>query len=166
MKPKSNGDRVRDPRPADLAIEVNGLICTLATRIWQIGYLHRTKTPNLGRALPTMFVSFVLSTATRKGKPAYVSKIVKALAIPDTNVRQHLKWLEGNGRVTRVGKRYISNLNYLDRKISRSTIDATIALIETTLAELKRLRAILYDDLPEHPHDDATALSEPPPPES
>lgn len=135
-----------DVRLADLAICSNRMLIELLHLIWSHGYSGHYNHP--GAAVEMMLVSMQTAIATREGKQVSASDVAKALAMPYSNVKRHLDHLEQSGRVKRVKRRYVHDLDQLDELMSSlANIDRAIAIVKTCLTEWERLYPLVRDRL-------------------
>jgi hypothetical protein len=135
-----------DVRLCDFAIASNQMLIELQLVIWSVGYSHINKHPGASGEL--MLVSMQSAIATRQGAPMTASEIAVKLRMPYSNVKRQLDHLIADGRVKRVKRRYIHDLDRLDGYLkSRKTVDQAIAIMERCLIEYKRLRPLLDDCL-------------------
>lgn len=145
----------RPPRPADIAIAGNRMLTGLLRRIFEMNY-RRLAPNNMGTALVLMMINFRVVIATADGMPLTITELAKITHMPPASVRRHVDMLVRHHRVKLIASRkrgrgeekvIVSELDYLDGKITLEHLDASIVLMETCLAECKRLRPLLMDQL-------------------
>jgi hypothetical protein len=141
------------PRPADVAIQINTLITDMVATIYRLAYTSAINEDGVeeevlfGAALEPMFVSFYTTLATARGKSARVADIARRSGIPPTTVRRHLTALERTGRFKRVGREFKVDLDHIDSFFTTELVDDYIAMLERCLNQVQRLRAQLADRL-------------------
>lgn len=96
---------------------------------------------HLGASLEEMFVSFAVHIGTAEDRPMSATKIAGFLGVPRTNVLRALTALKRKNVIYSVGNVYLTNVDWLGKRITPALKRKQINTIARAHAMLAKLEA-------------------------